>query len=403
MKADDPEALRRPSPLLPSRPGGKRRKFIFSRAVLRPEFLKPTDRPLASSGFPFSDRSTHYYYLARNGVFALANAWKLSGEEILFPDYFHGVEYEALLAAGVRLSFYPVGPRMQVDPADIESRISKKTRAVYLIHYLGFPGPQFRLRELCDRLGIRLIEDCALSLFSQSQGVPLGRLGDAAIFCLYKTIALPHGGALVIKSGDGHNLPATRAPSITSTLAYTVSSMSRYLENTGRSRTYSVLDDIRKRFKTKLKAAGVVSVATNSFDTRTVDLGMSQLSALMIRHQDCHEIIRRRRANYMRLLARLQHTKQLIFPALPDGVCPLFFPFLEEKKTTIIEDLLASGIEAANFWSVHPTSVPLTDAVRTLRSSVVELPCHQDLNEEDMDYIADSFLEIRARTSSLAA
>ncbi len=42
-----------------------------------------------------------------------------------------------------------------------------------------------------------LVEDCALSLFSEADGKPLGAFGDYSVFCLYKTLPVPNGGVLV--------------------------------------------------------------------------------------------------------------------------------------------------------------------------------------------------------------
>src|SRR6058998_2203465 len=120
-----------------------------------------------SPPFPFDNPSLHYYYQARNGIYELARLWNLADQEILFPAYFHGVEIESLLAAGAKLRFYPVHAGMRVDFADIRSRLSPKTRAVYMIHYLGFPGPVEQVSELCRERGIPLIEECALALLSR--------------------------------------------------------------------------------------------------------------------------------------------------------------------------------------------------------------------------------------------
>src|SRR5262245_33219680 len=83
--------------------------------ALRLPMLLPRRQP-KQSGFPFDRPAVHYYYQARNAIYALAQAWKLAGQEVLFPAYFHGVEVETLLAAGVKLRFYPVHKGMRVDP-----------------------------------------------------------------------------------------------------------------------------------------------------------------------------------------------------------------------------------------------------------------------------------------------
>jgi hypothetical protein len=139
-----------------------------------------------------------FYYFGRNAVRTLTKVLQLDRGEVLVPAYHHGVEIEALLDAGASVRFYPVDARMQVDPDEVARLIGPRTRGIYLIHYLGFPGPAQALRELCDARGLALVEDCALGLLSRDGDRPLGSWGDAAIFSLYKTLPLPNGGALVL-------------------------------------------------------------------------------------------------------------------------------------------------------------------------------------------------------------
>ena len=86
--------------------------------ALSPTMLLPRRRPIERP-FPFDHAGVSYHYFARNGIYDLARHWGLEGQEVLFPAYFHGVELDALLTAGVRPSFFPVHSRMQVDHHDI--------------------------------------------------------------------------------------------------------------------------------------------------------------------------------------------------------------------------------------------------------------------------------------------
>jgi dTDP-4-amino-4,6-dideoxygalactose transaminase len=142
-----------------------------------------------------------YVHFARNAIYALAWQLGLAEADVLVPAYCHGVEVEALIAAGVRVRFFPVHGGMQVDPDEIRRLVRPDTRAIYLIHYLGFPGPVHELRALCDERGLLLIEDCALALLSRLGDEWLGSTGDAAVFCLYKTLPTVDGGAAVLKEG----------------------------------------------------------------------------------------------------------------------------------------------------------------------------------------------------------
>jgi dTDP-4-amino-4,6-dideoxygalactose transaminase len=340
-----------------------------------------------------------YYYLARNAIHALAQVWNLRGQEVLFPAYFHGVELETLLAAGVKLKFYPVGAGMDVDPSVVESMITPATRAVYLIHYLGFPGPAAQLSNICRRRNLPLIEDCALALLSRQGDKPLGSFGDASIFCLYKTLPVPNGGALWLRQPAVERpWPHTRPPTLTSTMAYTATAVYRHLRFNGGGWAHSMLQSVRNSARSMSDQLGVVPVGDNHLDPAKVDLAMSRVCHWILARQDYHGIVERRRRNYAHLLSRLSRIASPVFSELPPGVCPLFFPIRTGNKLTLLRKLLDSGVEAVNFWSKTPDIVPkgAFPEVDALRDTILELPCHQDLTLDAADWIADRIYELRS-------
>jgi dTDP-4-amino-4,6-dideoxygalactose transaminase len=350
-----------------------------------------------SQPFPFNSELIHYYYLARNGLYALANAWKLAGQEILFPAYCHGIEIETLCAAGVQLRFYPVSGDMRVDTGCIKSRLTSRTRAVYLIHYLGFPGPVEELAELCRSRDILLIEDCALALLSKLGNVPLGSFGDASVFCISKTLPVPNGGALVLRTPGSAALPGPRPPTLSSTLAYTATAIWRDLNLEPGGLAHRTARKIRSLARSKSESLGVVQMATNHLDTSHLDLGMSRMCEWVVAAQDFDGVVERRRRNYLYLLERLREISAPVFGELPPGVCPLFYPLRTRNKIAVIEGLLQRGIEPVNFWSEIPPATPegTFPEVDRLRQTVVELPCHQDLTPDSMEWIASEVVALR--------
>src|SRR6185369_7599174 len=97
-------------------------------------------------------------------------------------------------------------------------------------HYAGFSGPTDAFRRLADVHGLLLIEDCALSLLSAQGQRPLGSTGDVGIFCLYKCLPVPNGGALVVNGATGYSLPRRPAPGWGSTLSHLGSSLLQNFE-----------------------------------------------------------------------------------------------------------------------------------------------------------------------------
>src|SRR5256885_11939349 len=153
--------------------------------------------------FPFNVPAGNWTFSGRVALYhGLATLNLPPHSTILVPSYHQGVEIDAILAAGYRLRYYRVTERLEVDFADVERRLDDTVSALYITHYFGFPQPLEHARRLCAAHRLRLIEDCALSLFSRDKGTSLGSVGDLASFSVYKTLPVPHGGFLVTQTGQ---------------------------------------------------------------------------------------------------------------------------------------------------------------------------------------------------------
>ncbi len=362
--------------------------------------LKANRRP------PFCGGDVHWYFLARNAIFEACRLLDLGNGEVLMPAYHHGVEVEAVEAAGARPVFYRVDAHWQVDLKDLERRIGPETKALYLIHYAGFPGPAAQMRQLANDRGLVLIEDCALSLLSCEGVSDLGSRGDVSIFCLYKTLPVPNGGALKFnRPRHGECLPQ-RAPPLASVVSLTLSSLLLNLEMRAGRAGSLLRAAIRRMARLVVRASRVdrVPVGTMHFRTEHADLGISPISQTIAERRNTDRIVATRRRNYLLLHDRLKSLAPPLFERLNPGVCPLFYPLWVSDKPAMLERLGERGIGAVNFWGDHhpacnPAEFP--EAMRA-RRHIVEIPCHQDLSPATMDWIAEQVeLELRGRQPEL--
>ncbi len=369
-----------------------RRRYIPALPTLWPGMLSPlaASRPPA---FPFGARRMTRFYLARNAVYHGAKLLGLPGHEVLVPAYHHGVEVGALAAAGVLPRFVRVDARMRLDLEDLEAKIGPRTRALYVIHYAGFAQPMDEVMAVARRHGLPVVEDCALSLLAAEGTRPLGSVGALGIFCFYKTLPVPNGGALVVNDpavrGD---VPQPDAAPLASTLSHATGSLLQNAAFRLGDAGEALRGGARRAYAYVRGATGVrpVSTGTMTFDPATVDLGMSALSELIARRLDASAIVAARRRNYFLLLGRLRDRVVPIFPELPAGASPLFYPLLCDDKAAVGARLAARGIETVDFWRTgHPLcpEEPFPE-VAMLRRRVLELPVHQDLQPDDMAYLA---------------
>ena len=85
-------------------------------------------------------------------------------------------------------------PSIRPDDCDeLAALCTPDVRALYVIHYLGWPQPIAALAAFCRERGLPMIEDCALALLSRTANRPLGTFGDYSVFCLYKSLPVPNG------------------------------------------------------------------------------------------------------------------------------------------------------------------------------------------------------------------
>jgi dTDP-4-amino-4,6-dideoxygalactose transaminase len=358
--------------------------------------LGPTHilRPPAAHALPFPWSAPHhaFFYRARNAIHHLIRSlgWG-AADEVLVPAYHSGNEVAAIRAAGARVRFYPIGRSLEPDLDALADACTEATRALFVIHFLGWPQPIEELQTFCRSRGLVLIEDCALALLSEHGGRPLGSFGDHAVFCLYKTLPVPNGGLLV------HNRPGfrdlTAAGRRSCGLAPLAGRGSELMLEWVRARsnaTGHALFALKRAAGRMLRASGVerCPVGDMGFDEAQLDLAISPVCHALIRRCDFASIKRRRRDNFLRLRASLEGRVPLLKRDLPEGVCPLFFPILVPDKRAAAHALRARGVDAVEFWNEGDPAAPAFAEVRFLRRHVLELPLHQDLGAAEIDYVA---------------
>ena len=344
----------------------------------------------------FGDSPVLYFHAARNAIFQAFSLLGLQpGDEILAPAYNCGSEIDALLKAGARIRFFQVNRAMEIDEADLLSRVSPATRAIYVTHYFGFPQRIASLANFCQTKGLFLVEDCALSSFTEVDGSRIGLAGDVAIYNFPKCLPVPDGGALVLnnlKLGSGAR--PGRKPE-TSVI------LSRTLRLLGQSAlrilpaTWMPLLRFKHPAASPIPRLGIRPEMPMSYylDARQADRNMSVWTSRLMRGIDVSEVRRRRRRNFLRMCDSLsrQPGLQSLYPQLPAGVCPLVFPVLVDNPRQVAGRLQQASIPAIAWWSGYQQGCNEWDHFSDacyLKDHLLALPIHQQLDVSAIDYIA---------------
>jgi dTDP-4-amino-4,6-dideoxygalactose transaminase len=90
---------------------------------------------------------------------------------------------------------------MNIDPKNIQDRITKKTKAILLVHFAGRPCNMNEITDIANQHNLLVIEDCAHAIESEYNGKHCGTFGDFGCFSFYvtKNITTGEGGMVVCK------------------------------------------------------------------------------------------------------------------------------------------------------------------------------------------------------------
>jgi dTDP-4-amino-4,6-dideoxygalactose transaminase len=127
------------------------------------------------------------------------------GDEVIMPSFTFVSTANAVVLRGAVPVFVDIHPdTLNLDPARVASAIGPRTRAIFAVHYAGFPADMDELSDIARATGCILVEDAAQALGSTYKGRPCGSLGDMAAFSFHETknIISGEGGAITINRED---------------------------------------------------------------------------------------------------------------------------------------------------------------------------------------------------------
>ncbi|RME21353.1 MAG: DegT/DnrJ/EryC1/StrS aminotransferase family protein [Deltaproteobacteria bacterium] len=299
------------------------------------------------------------------------------GDEVICPALTFVATANAIRYVGATPVFCDIrGPDdLNLDPADVDRRITDRTRAVIAVHYAGYPADMPALASLCDAHGLWLVEDAAHACISRLDGRACGTLGDVGCFSFFsnKNITCGEGGALTTDDADlAARLRLLRSHGMTTgTVA----------RHRGEARTYDVV------------ALG--------YNYRIDELRSAILLAQLDRLPG---FLARRRARVAGYRARLAGSPIRV-PGFgragnDDEVGPHIMPVLLPEGTdraAVMDSMRAAGVQTSiHYPPVHrlrefrdPQAPPLprTEAVAARE---LTLPLYPTLGESQLDLVCDS-------------
>ncbi len=127
------------------------------------------------------------------------------GDEIICPSITYWASCTSAMSLGASIVFADIDPEtLCVDPADIEKRITERTKVIVVVHYMAMPADMDRIMALAKKYDIKVLEDTSHAHGALYKGKMVGTFGDAAGFSLMtgKAFAIGEGGILLTDSRE---------------------------------------------------------------------------------------------------------------------------------------------------------------------------------------------------------
>lgn len=120
-----------------------------------------------------------------------------SGDEVIVPSNTFVATANAALYVGAKPVFADSDPKtFNISPDDVQGKISKKTKAIIVVHLAGNPCSMKEIVEIAEDHNVIVIEDCAHAHGAKYKGVNCGTVGEAGCFSFYPTkiVTMAEGG-----------------------------------------------------------------------------------------------------------------------------------------------------------------------------------------------------------------
>ena len=300
------------------------------------------------------------------------------GDEILVPSFTFAASVNCILYEGAVPVFVDIEPETyNLDPVDLERRITPRTRAIVAVDCFGHPAGWDEIQRISREHDLRVIDDSCEALGARYRDRMIGSFGDAAAFAFYanKQITTGEGGMIVTDDDD-------------------IAESCRSWRNQGRGRMGAWLEHERLGYNYRM-------------DEMSAALGASQMLRL-------DSILVKRAAVAQMYNERLAMIEWLTPPCVKDDVTVSWFVYVVTlaegvDRRRVIEHLAEQGVPARAYfapvhmqsyiqrlqddhrlgdgWDWSPGSLPVTEDIgrRTLA-----LPFHSNLGEAEVERVADA-------------
>ena len=312
---------------------------------------------------------------------ALVAAGIGEGDEVIVPSLTFIASANAILYTGADVVFCEVDPRtFNIDPADAEKRITKRTKAIMPIDQIGLACDMDEVNDIAKRHGIDIVEDAAPAIGESYKGRKVGSNAHQTVFSFHprKVITTGEGGMITT---DDDEL-ADRARKLRAH-AMSVSDLERHRSDRVIMEEYHEL----------------------GFNYRMTDIQASIGLVQLLRLDELLEIRRAKARRYNEELGELRGVKVPYVPPYAEHTYQSYCLTLtkdarvdrEQLMTNLLQrgvatrrGVMASHLEGTYTSRYGAVSLPVTEAIAR---DIVLIPLYASMTDEEQTYVIDALRE----------
>lgn len=201
----------------------QKRKYPISNLVISPSAKKYVNQVLDSNRLsygPFTEKFEKEFAKIHNRKFAIVSnsgtsalqvalhalketyEWE-DGDEVLVPAVTFIASSNVILENKLKPVFVDIEPdHFCIDPAQIEKKITSRTRAIMPVHLFGQSADMFPILKIAKKYNLKTIEDSCEAMFVKYKGQPVGSLGDISAYSTYIAHIITTGVGGIVTTND---------------------------------------------------------------------------------------------------------------------------------------------------------------------------------------------------------
>lgn len=315
------------------------------------------------------------------GAFLVLKAWGIGqNDEVLVPSLTFIASVNVIVHTGATPVFVDIHKdTWNIDPKDLEMKITKKTKAIIAIDQIGLPCDMDEINKIAKKYNLKVLEDAACAFGSVNAGRPVGSLCEVSVFSLHARKIITTGeGGMIVTSNENFSKKLKQ-------LRHQGMSITDFERQNLSPTVFESYPEIGYNFRlTDLQAAlGLAQLKSMDYILQKRKKIAENFNCYFLKHKwfQCPKILKNCVPNWQSYQLKLNS----IAPFSRNELMEILFEYGIPCKRGV----MASHLELP--YQILNAHLPITEEVA---QSTIQIPIHPSLTDKQQTWIIDVFEKI---------